>query len=396
MSLRSVKCVFFFFSVVSTAACGESYVRAKPQQGDGIYAMLRRYQLPLTADYVNKFRELNNDILAENSKLHLDFFYVLPILKYTYDGVTIRSTLGMTDYPLAKKIQLYNESLQSAGLRFSHYTADKELWVPYFTFPSRSVQTITPNENTVSSKTFSIFGDAYSKVKPIDTSLDGYIFYCVSGHGGPDPGAIGIRGRQHLYEDEYAYDITLRLARRLIEHGAVVYMIVRDRNDGIRDLAVLPGDKDEYYYGGSRISSRITTRLHKRATIINDLYRKNRNRSKAQYVIIIHVDSRSNAQRIDIFYYYKRYHTAGMHFAQSLHQRVKKEYSDHQPGRGYGGTVTYRNLYMLQHVNPTTVFIEVANIRNQRDQDRLVIVNNRQAVANWLVEGVKDYIKNAR
>ena len=82
--------------------------------------------------------------------------------------------------------------------------------------------------------------------------------------------------------------------------------------------------------------------------------------------------------------------------AQSLHTRVQHEYSDHQPGRGYDGTVTYRNLYMLEHVNPTTVYIEIANIRNQRDQDRLVIVNNRQAVANWLAAGVKDYIKGLR
>ena len=31
-----------------------------------------------------------------------------------------------------------------------------------------------------------------------------------SGHGGPDPGAIGIYQGRQLHEDEYAYDIILR------------------------------------------------------------------------------------------------------------------------------------------------------------------------------------------
>ena len=75
-----------------------------------------------------------------------------------------------------------------------------------------------------------------------------------------------------------------------------------------------------------------------------------------------------------------------------MHNYVKQKYNQHQPGRGYGGTVTTRNLFMLQHVQPTTVYIEVANIRNSRDQDRLVIINNRQAVANWLCDGLAGFI----
>jgi N-acetylmuramoyl-L-alanine amidase len=37
---------------------------------------------------------------------------------------------------------------------------------------------------------------------------------------------------------------------------------------------------------------------------------------------------------------------------------------------------------------PTGVYIELGNIKNPLDQDRLVIQNNRQAVANWLCEGL--------
>ena len=336
-------------------------------------------------------------MLGSNDELNLEFYYHMPILRYKFDGVTIRSTLGITDYPLAKSIQNYNEALQRDGLRDQHYTDNLDLWVPFYTLEEPPVATDSGSSSrreTLSGATrFSIFGKDYQDVARIDNSLSGYYFYLVSGHGGPDPGAYGAYGNYFLYEDEYAYDITLRLARRLIEHGATVYMIVRDSNDGIRDVPILRGDHDEFYFTGARISRRTRTRLAKRAEIINNLYQQNQSRAKGQYTIVLHVDSRSNSQRIDIFYYYKRYHSAGRRFAQALHQRVSKEYTEHQPGRGYGGTITWRDLYMLRHVRPTTVYIEIANIRNQRDQDRLVIVNNRQAVANWLCEGVRDYVR---
>ncbi|MEF2942948.1 MAG: N-acetylmuramoyl-L-alanine amidase, partial [Phocaeicola dorei] len=51
-----------------------------------------------------------------------------------------------------------------------------------------------------------------------------------------------------------------------------------------------------------------------------------------------------------------------------------------------------RNLYVLRNTTPVAVFLELGNIRNKRDQQRLVLKNNRQALANWIAEGiVKDY-----
>jgi N-acetylmuramoyl-L-alanine amidase len=34
------------------------------------------------------------------------------------------------------------------------------------------------------------------------------------------------------------------------------------------------------------------------------------------------------------------------------------------------------------------VYIELGNITNEFDQRRLLIVNNRQAIANWLTQGI--------
>ena len=46
--------------------------------------------------------------------------------------------------------------------------------------------------------------------------------------------SVSIQGRQ-LHEDEYAYDIILRLARELLSRGAKVHIIIQDKKDGIRD-----------------------------------------------------------------------------------------------------------------------------------------------------------------
>ncbi len=43
---------------------------------------------------------------------------------------------------------------------------------------------------------------------------------------------------------------------------------------------------------------------------------------------------------------------------------------------------------MLRETHPVAVFIELGNIRNSNDQKRFLIESNRQAVANWLVDGL--------
>ena len=80
-----------------------------------------------------------------------------------------------------------------------------------------------------------LFGKALASVKVTSNRLQGACFYVVSGHGGPDPGAIGRIGKIELHEDEYAYDVALRLARNLMQEGAEVRIIIQDAKDGIRD-----------------------------------------------------------------------------------------------------------------------------------------------------------------
>ncbi len=377
--------IFIVFLFWASLVFCQDLVQVKPQKGEGIYSLLRRYQLPANNEYVQKFKEINQLLLNNGAELVIGQHYKMPIARYVFDGKTIRSTLGYNDYQHAKDIEKYNKTVYRAGIKRKLYTDDFDLWVPLLSLP----QNYTP----MAENDFSIFGKNHRNVTLIDNILKGSVYYLVSGHGGPDPGAIGKRGSYNMYEDEYAYDITLRLAKNLLEHGARVYMIVQDPNDGIRDDTILRGDSDEYYYGGAKISTETIPRLDKRAEIINNLYTQNLASSNKHTVMILHVDSRSYSKRIDIFYYYENGSKESKDLANILYKTVKQKYSKHQPRRGYGGKVLTRDLHMLRTTEPTAVYIELGNIKNPLDQDRFVLENNRQAVANWLCEGLIKAIK---
>ncbi|SOE22473.1 N-acetylmuramoyl-L-alanine amidase [Spirosomataceae bacterium TFI 002] len=236
---------------------------------------------------------------------------------------------------------------------------------------------------------YSIFGEKYAKTPIIDTQLKGHVYYIVSGHGGPDPGAMTKKDGVWISEDEYAYDVSLRLARNLISHSAKVYMITRDENDGIRDLELLPMDKDETVWGGKAMPLNQKARLKQRSDAINQLYHENKSKGySTQRTIVTHVDSRYESKKIDIFFYHNQNSSEGRNLAKHMYKTIKTEYDEHQKGRGYTGEVGTRNLWMLRETIPPTVFIELGNITNDFDQKRLLLHNNRQAIANWLSQGV--------
>jgi len=109
---------------------------------------------------------------------------------------------------------------------------------------------------------------------------------------------------------------------------------------------------------------------------------------------MIHIDSRSQSNQTDVFFYHHPASPGGKVVAKQLKETIRKQYQKHQPSRNYNGTVTARDLYMLRETKPTAVYIELGNIRHPRDQRRFVIKDNRQAIANWLMDGlVEDYLK---
>ena len=395
-----------FFLQAKTLPADSGYFTVVAQKGDGIYALMRKYELESYNCNFDLFYSLNN--LKKNAPLFVGKSYQLPIKTYKYNGKSIRSTIGNEDWDTAVRIQKYNERMFERTLKTGDYRKDMELWVPHHEIacPRADLNIPAPapppaevvigeaefeigkTSNTASGeRKFPIFGSKYAYTPLESNSLKGKVFYIVSGHGGPDPGAIGTSARNRLCEDEYAYDVALRLCRNLIAHGATAYMITRDYNDGIRDEQYLKCDSDEVLWGDVEMVTSHRARLFQRSHIINTLYEQNRKKGVTdQKMIVIHVDSRSKRQRIDLFFYYKEEGNSGKALANKLQKTLKQKYAKYRP---YHGTTSVRDLHMLRETTPTGVYIELGNIKNAADQQRILLESNRQALANWLFDGLK-------
>ncbi|MDF4203727.1 N-acetylmuramoyl-L-alanine amidase [Maribacter sp. SA7] len=311
-------------------------ITAEP--GDGILSLLRKQGVD-PYEVFDEFVALNTDNLRDSVHLIAGRTYVMPLIKL--DTVTIVDSLQIQ----AKEV--------------------KEI------------------ERT----SYDIFGEKYKTVLTKSKRLEGNVYYLVSGHGGPDPGAMGMYAGKAIAEDEYAYDITLRLAKELMSHGAEVYIIIQDENDGIRDERVLEIDHDEVAYPDKTIPLNQLARLKQRVDIINDLYKNNR--GKYQRLIVTHVDSRSENQNIDVFFYHHEKSKNGEKLAESIHKTFGAKYKKYQPNRTYSGTFEDRtSLYLVKKTHPAMAYIEIGNIRNKKDQVRILDPDNRQALAKWISEGV--------
>lgn len=234
-----------------------------------------------------------------------------------------------------------------------------------------------------------LFGKALATYPINSRELSGACFYLVSGHGGPDPGAIGTYLDHKLHEDEYAYDIVLRLGRELLMRGAKVHFIIQDKKDGIRKDRILKNSKRETCMGKAIPLDQVA-RLKQRSLKIDELYRKDKSNYKR--AVFVHVDSRSQGKQTDVYFYHAPGSKLGKRLAERMRSTMATKYKKHQPGRGFRGTVSERNLYVLRNTRPAGVYLELGNIRNSRDQQRLVLENNRQALAKWIAEAiVADY-----
>ena len=327
--------LFCTFLLLDVSAQGEY---ATPKSGEGISSFLERNKRPGKA-YYNEFMKLNEKRLRGKEELRLGVKYVLPPLKKG-------TSASVSPKAVAGKKRVVRERL---------------------------------------------FGKKLADVPVPSNRLQGACFYVVSGHGGPDPGAIGKIGKVELHEDEYAYDVALRLARNLMQEGAEVHIIIQDAKDGIRDSRYLSNSKRETCMGDA-IPLNQVARLQQRCTKINELYRKDRRKYKYCRAIFLHVDSRSRSAQTDVFFYHAPKSVSGKKLAVTMKETFESKYDKHQPNRGFEGTVSSRNLYVLLQAAPVSVFVELGNIQNTFDQRRFVISSNRQALAKWMTEGfIADY-----
>src|SRR5690606_21101748 len=161
------------------------------QPGDGIYSILRRYDLDQYSCNFDQFYKLNS--LKRNARLLAGKSYQLPIQVYQFNGKTIRSTIGIEDWNLAVAIQTYNEVMLEKAVRPSSFQKDLQLWVPHHILncPDVTVNVSKPTTAIVENpeetgakgkRQFDIFGPKYAHTPLLDNKLAGKVYYVVSGH----------------------------------------------------------------------------------------------------------------------------------------------------------------------------------------------------------------------
>lgn len=393
--------------LVSLNAKGQQYVVAELQKGEGGYALLRRYGLDVSPCNLTEFYRING--LTYGSALTLGKKYNVPVKIFQYNKSSIRSTVKNFDLVKALEVERYNKWLQTQNLKPVYFLQDLKLWVPYYVYNCNydnlvlSTQTEKPQEKTTTSPPAEVpkkeeikkntldiplFGDKHRQVEILGNELRGQVFYIKSGHGGPDPGAMAKIDDKIYCEDEYAYDIALRLGRELIQHGAIVHFIVYDPDDGIRDEEYLPCDKDELHAGKREIQVNQIQRLRTRVQIINDFYASYRKKGiNKQKFISIHIDSRNESLELDTHFYYQEGSKVGQDMAVNTQAVFEKKFGE-LGSRKYTGTVKARDLYVVKYSQPPCLFVEVGNIQNVNDQKRILDPDNRQTLADWLYEGI--------
>ena len=324
------------------------------------------------------------------NKTFLLLFFTFYYGAFAQDSLkTVVAEKGDGIYSILRKQGINPSKFYNAFIEANKEKLDKEEFLKtgqtYFIpdTTSKSKNTLTNLNNR---KEYPIFGKEFAKVDSLSSSLKDNVYYLVSGHGGPDPGAVVAYEGKDIGEDEYAYDITLRLARELISHGAEVFLIIKDADDGIRDGRILELDVDEVTCLDEAIPLNQLARLKQRTKLVNDLYKKNK--GKYQRLIVTHIDSCSEGKNIDVFFYHYKKSKSGKRLAESIYKTFGEKYARFQPNRGYQGTLGNRNLYMVKNTLPPMAYIEVGNIRNKKDQRRILDPDNRQALAKWISEGI--------
>jgi N-acetylmuramoyl-L-alanine amidase len=323
--------ILLFLGLMASCVCMFAQEKVQPKKGDGIRSLLIRHHRS-GPEYQKQFVELNKGKLGKDNALLLGVSYTLP--------------------PLTKG--------ETAKDQYAVGTKRRE----------------------------PLFGKEQAEYEIKSSELKGATFYVVSGHGGPDPGAIGKMNGHRLHEDEYAYDIALRLARDLMMKGAKAHIIIQDAVDGIRDERILKNSKRETCMGATIPQGQVA-RLRQRSAKINELNKKD-GKGYARG-IFIHIDSRSKSKQTDVFFYHSP-QAGSKQLSHTMKTTFAGKYKRHQPERGFTGTVSERSLYVLNNTVPVSVFVELGNIQNPFDQRRIVIDDNRQALANWMCEAfVADY-----
>ncbi|NMB26550.1 MAG: N-acetylmuramoyl-L-alanine amidase CwlD [Tissierellia bacterium] len=186
------------------------------------------------------------------------------------------------------------------------------------------------------------------------------------GHGGVDPGAVGITG---VREDEINLKIGLKL-KRLIEQSGGLVIITRDTKEGL------------YTEESKTIREMKTEDLENRREIIN--------KSKCNIFLTIHLNSFEQSKYYGAQTFYKKGCKDGMELANCIQDELREvlDKNNHRIPQERD------DVYLLNEVNISAVLVECGFLSNPVEEKLLISDKYQEKIAWAIYMGIMKYFSN--
>ncbi|MEE3232850.1 MAG: LysM peptidoglycan-binding domain-containing protein [Candidatus Latescibacterota bacterium] len=362
----------------------ENYAMYVVQSGDYLGEIARLHQMSLSE--LRKLNKLKTSIIHPGEKLKVRPLRWLELSKIDWNSLRI-------NHPkiFRSKNGPYYGKRPNADHQKNKKYYENHPYSPHSTFKIAKVL-------------WEKFQKKINGLGKLSSTLKGWHVVLDPGHGGLDPGAIaktidGNNTTLFVTEDEYVYDIALRVYVLLQLHGADVTITLLSPNHLIRSndppTATFVNEKNEVYNSLSHNKSntrRDWPRGGNLSTRVRIARRAFKETPKGKRVFLsFHADIDHNAPEAPLVLYYesrsgKRIDRSSKRFAEGLLNTL-----------GAGARARGQGLGVLRD-NPADVKV-LLELRNMAYRDHvwaLRFEQLRQRDAEKVVQGLLNYVKNTR